>query len=413
MALRVAVQALGVGSNILLARALGPFGKGVYAYVLSLMELVAEPGAGLTSAVSRQYGKLALPREAVLRAALRIWLAVAASLVGGIAIFASLFPAQRPLWALAVAIPCGLFGQISSGVFLADSRVRTVNTQVLIVNAGSAVAIVALVALHRIDLAAALGVWAAAYVLSALYSIHVLRAAPERPAPESPESRSGALIREQLRFAGRVSAGNIAALLNARIDLFLLLALSGPRAAGVYSVALGIAELLWQLGKALALTTYGRVATAGDCEAAALTAKCSRYAIAFVALGALAVAPLATPAVSLVYGPAFASAGPAVQMLLPGMIAFAAQPLIGNYFVQQRGEPGVPLAVNLLSSVVCAAVSLVTIPRFGIAGAAAATSASYILSFAVAGLWFVRSSNVPLRRLVFLNRADIAEALTW
>ena len=62
-----------------------------------------------------------------------------------------------------------------------------------------------------------------------------------------------ARVRAQLGFAGRVSAGNLIALLNGRIDLFLVLALRGPRAVGVYSIALGISELLWQFSKALAL----------------------------------------------------------------------------------------------------------------------------------------------------------------
>jgi Na+-driven multidrug efflux pump len=111
--------------------------------------------------------------------------------------------------------------------------------------------------------------------------------------------------------------------------------------------------------------------------------------------------------VPLVYGPQFAQAGLVARILLPGIIAYSMMPTLANFFSQQLGQPRIPLIFSSLSTVLCAAITVVTLPRLGILGGAFATSISYVLAFGVAAAYFVRRTHIAPLRLFTFSRSDL------
>ncbi|HZZ65756.1 MAG TPA: hypothetical protein VFE17_09680, partial [Candidatus Baltobacteraceae bacterium] len=102
--LRLITQALTVGAGIIIARSLGPAGKGIFTYASTVLVLLVTLGGGASAAVSRQYGRLQVPRGVVYAGMMRFFYVVClpvSLLLAAVAIFVH----QPALIAPAVAFP--------------------------------------------------------------------------------------------------------------------------------------------------------------------------------------------------------------------------------------------------------------------------------------------------------------------
>jgi O-antigen/teichoic acid export membrane protein len=199
----------------------------------------------------------------------------------------------------------------------------------------------------------------------------------------------------------------LAVLLNFRIDVFLIIFILGQSALGIYSVGLGIGELLWQLSRPIVTASFGRIARGTEEKGAEATATAMRHSFALAVLAAILIFFLAPPVIPLVYGSAFAPAVMVTWLLLPGIVAYSIMGALSTFFSQQLGEPRLPLLFRLISIVICAVVTVLTLPRLGIAGGAIATSLSYLISFGLAATYFVRRTAIRPRRLFLLAKSDL------
>jgi|SRR5579872_83020 len=399
---RIATQSAGVLTGILLARALGPYGKGLFTYVGTLLSVLQTIGSGQSAAVSWQYGRRKRPSGSVLRATLVVlaWATIViSSVLLGIALFV---PGQRVLIAVAIAAPFAFLAQIALGFFLADGKVTTCNIQSFITPFGFLAALSATYFLIHGGIATALALWVLAVACSAVYSVVMLR-----PYFRNAGENYRSLVREQLFFGGRVSANAVVSLLNFRIDVFIVLFMLGAKALGVYSIAIGAGELMWQLSRPLGVSAFRRINSGTTKDAIYITAKCVRHSLLMVSAACVLLYFVAPFGITLVYGKAFAGAVPAVRVLLPGIVAYSMNPFFNGFFTQHRGRPGLPLAISTLSTLICALMTIATIGYLGIVAGALATSVSYTAAFLVNMFLFIRDTGISLKDLFKFGRDDI------
>ena len=164
------------------------------------------------------------------------------------------------------------------------------------------------------------------------------------------------------------------------IDIILLQTLVDSEATGLYKAALIVAEFLWFVPFALQLVllhsaselwAQGRIE-----EVSEIASRAARYTLFFTLLLTIGIAALAEPFVRLYFGTPFTPAVLPLVLLLPGALGFAiARPIFA--IGQGRGKlrplivaTGAAASINLV-------LNLALIPRFGMAGAAVATSIGY------------------------------------
>ncbi len=310
-------------------------------------------------------------------------------------------PGQRPLIAVAVALPFCLLAQAALGFFLADGDLRTCNIQATITSMGMLLGLLVAYFIFHLGLAATLIVWVA-IILTAIYSgIKVL------PYFGTVTDNVAALIKQQLSFSARVSANAVVALLNFRIDVFIILYMLGAKALGVYSIAIGAGELMWQVNRPLGLSAFQRINSDSREDAIYVTAKCVRHSLVMVATGCILIFFIAPPLITLVYGRAFAGAGPALRALLPGIIAYSMTPFFSGFFTQQMGRPNITLTISLMSTALCAIFTIATIKHFGIVGGALATSISYAAALIVNLFLFRRETGLSVCSMFTFRPDDV------
>lgn len=402
-AARIASQAFSVVGAIVVARMLGPSGKGVFSYAGTVLAMLQMANAGQAAAISWQYTRKGRSPSELLRAMVRILAVIAIPVCVILAITGVFARDQQALLAVALALPFALFAQSSTGFFLADGDVRMVNVQQIIIGVVSVGAYIPALIYAHAGLPVLFGIWVCGYVAGAVYSAVCLR----RYAHQGDASPGAPIVKEQLSYGGQVGLNAAVSFLNFRIDVFIILFMLGQTALGVYSIGIGIGEMLWQLSRPMVTASFGTISRGTEREAANTTAACMRHSFVLVLLASVVVFFAAPPLLPLVYGPQFAQAGLVARVLLPGIIAYSMMPTLGTFFSQRLGQPRTPLIFSSMSTVICAVMTVLLLPHFGIVGGAVATSVSYSIAFAAAVTYFVRRTRIGPRRIFTLTRGDL------
>jgi len=385
--------------SILVSRTLGPEGRGIYVIPGITAAFFATLFAGLSTAVSS-----VMLKENAGRGALRAGLIAAVPLVaiGSIAAAASAI-AMHVAWAApyaAAVLPFMALSAIVNGYGYGIRRVRAVA-------AFSMAAPLVTLCLLAVGLFTfgfsphvAIPMWFAANALVGLSGFTVMlwssRALPRVRVPTWPF----------LTYALRVGATGLISMLNYRVDLYIVAALTPHRDLGFYTTAISAAETLLVAAQVASIVTVPHIGSLSREEAAELTARCVRNNLIFVGTCGIAAAVIAPYAVSLLYGAAFMPAVTPLRILLCGIVPWSAASMISSYFTLNGRKPQVALTTAAGSALACAAISLVLVPRMGITGAAIATTVTYSLSVLVMVAYFSRQTRIPIAQILLFQSDD-------
>ena len=141
-------------------------------------------------------------------------------------------------------------------------------------------------------------------------------------------------------------------------------------------------------------------------DAGRIAAVLTRTTIAVTVVTAIPAFILGPWLVRFVYGSAFADAGVALRLILPGIVAYSVVAVLSRYIVG-RGRPGTSTLIMIAGLAVNIAANVVLIPAHGISGAAAASSISYVVTAALTLVVFHRLSGRGWRETLVIRRSDI------
>ena len=400
LAARIAVVVLGLASLVLVAR-LGPLVQGAFALFVAIESGLLALGSGLGLLLAREasqrHGALPAARVRQLLGVAVLLGLLAALLLAGWSALARAEP-YRHLWLLALAAPALLLMPTATGLWMGQGRLLALNLPQV---AAPALVVLALMlggSLVESQVIWVLAAWVLAKVLVGLAAgaAAALGTARPLPAPETPLTPPS----QAMRFVLLIGLANIVSLLNFRATLFLVERAQGLAAAGVYSVAVQVAELLWLLSSAVTVSAYQRIGAPDAARAAQITLRAVRINL----LATLTAAPLlglaAWWALPRVLGAAYADALLPLLLLLPGVAGYAAASSLSAWFTHQRGRPQWAAGIAGLSLLLTLLIAAFAVPRYGAAGAAVATSAAFLIAIGVALRSFLRDAGLPWRALV-------------
>ncbi len=198
----------------------------------------------------------------------------------------------------------------------------------------------------------------------------------------------------------------MAQFLNYRLDVFLVGFFLSPAAIGHYAAATVLAEMLWEIPHAIRTVLLYQVAASERDDAVRMTARVSRIIVVFIGALCLITAIISRPLVGVIFGSAYLPAAAALVALMPGIWALSVGKLLAIHLAA-RGRPEVGTMGAILSLVITVALDIWLIPRWGIVGAAVASSTSYALSTLVILAAFLRDTTLRLGDVTAINREDI------
>jgi len=388
----VAKLALGLGLFVLIARVLGPEGNGVYSVSVLLPTLLATfLNLGIVPANVYHVGRGDVSVETAYRTSLVLWgtLSLLGLSVGSLIILfgsESLFPGISTLllWVTLFSFPWVLMEKLLLGFLQAMQDFKRYNVVMLVAPSLTLSLAFLLVWGFEFGPLGAVIAFGSGYVLAsgaAGYAVRVHLDGQEE------EESWWKYTRACLGYGWKAHLSNVLAFVNYRADLYLVNFFVSPVAAGVYVIAIRIAERMWILSSAVSTVILPRLSEMHTAEAKRkyLTPLISRWMLLASLAACLGLGVVAEPLVRLLFGSAYTPAVPVLLWFLPGIVVGSFARILAND-VAARGRPELNLYTSLVVVLVNILANVMLIPRYGIVGGAFATSLAYSLN-GVLKLW--------------------------
>ena len=202
-------------------------------------------------------------------------------------------------------------------------------------------------------------------------------------------------LRSQLSYGARVAVGNVADMMTARLDQALLVVMVPSGDLGLYAVAVTAAGVSSPLASSLSLALFPELRRDDSDEA---RRRRSARALAAVLVSSTVVAGVLAISgpwlLAWLFGSSFAPAAAPLRLLLLGQIANdATHPLTARLMAANR--PGVASQASTIAAILMVAGLGLLVPRFGINGAAAITTLSYLARFCFVAIAVHRRPSSP------------------
>lgn len=218
---------------------------------------------------------------------------------------------------------------------------------------------------------------------------------------------NGAVLWQMLRLGCVYALALFSITLNYRIDIALLSTWSTINAVGVYSVATNVGELLWYLPGVLVPLIFSRSANAGGSGHIENLARIVRYGFPASCLMAAGFGIAGLYLIPLFYGIEFSASSHALIFLLPGLTAMILFKLL-NADLAGQGDPVLALYAMVPGVLINVVLNYFLIPPFGASGAAVASTISYLGAAFLFLMGYTHKRDVTLKYLFRYTRDDLA-----
>ena len=401
---------LSLGSILIVARELGPEGRGHVALLTAVALLLGNLAtAGVQEANANFAAKDPSTRRALATNSLLLALVLGAIAAGALALLLWAVPdavgddtSRKLLWATVAFVPLIILEIYLLYLAQADYAFVVTNLAMLLAPAVAFTGNALFALTDVLTVRNAIAVWLAGQAASTTLLVWFVA----RRLAGFGRADLG-LARRSLGFGLRAYVGRVMQLGNYRLDQWLLGAISGTRALGLYSVAVAWAEALWYLPTALAAVQRPDLVRSDTRTAGERAARVFRGSILVTAISAVLMIALAPFLCTVIFGELFRDSVGQLRVLVLGAFGMVAAKLLGNALVA-RGRPGlqsVAVGVGFIGTV---ALDVLLIPPFAGMGAAIASSVAYTAGGATMAVIFVRLLGPRYRDLV-PSRSDV----TW
>ena len=407
------VNVLGLVNSVLLARWLGPEGRGALAAAFLWPGLLIYLSSMGLIVATMYFSSLPNSRPAiVLNNAFLMGLALsAATLPIGYLVMPWLLKSQASAvvkasqWYLLV-IPLSLFTQFGLGVLQGRLRIVELNWLRTIVPAGYLLGTLSLLWSGRLTIISIVVLHLFLNLVALITTLLVLARSGIYPGLET-DIRLG---KRMLWYGLRTHVGQVSGLANLNLDQALIAAWLAPTYLGLYVTAVSSAGLLQIFAGSVQTVSMPGIAKKESRAASRdlLRLVFRRYWLVSILIVVVIAVALPT-IVPLVFGGRFRPAvWPAEVLLLASLFKGAEQVLGGG--AGALGNPWLGSKANLAALVITVGLLYALLPALGIMGAAIATAAAYLVELSVVLYGLHRAHAISPISLFRVSRTNMAEA---
>jgi len=396
---------VGLVISVVTARALGPEGRGEYNLLILIITTLTTlfnfgiPGSNTYFVAQKKIEKGKLMRASFFIA---VWLSLFSFLLlyilYRIDYLRYLFPVDRLTTTMVVSfaiIPIVFFNVFAQGIIVGENKIYLNNYIYLGSQTTQAATLAVAYALGILSVQLAIALFAVSNLVSFVIIGVSYRSTFLAFASHKMEWRE---YKQLLVFSTPLQLGNIIQFLNYRLGAFIVNFFLGAASVGLFFMALNLVEILWLLSTSMAAVLLPTVAAQHE-HSKMISVKAAAASFALTLAAAALALPIAPFAIVHLFGKDFAGSVTPFLILLPGITIFSVTNVLAAYMTGM-GKPGLNTAISFVALIITVVLNVELIPRYGISGAAVASSVSYIiLSFLTLGV-FVKLSGLTWRESV-------------
>ncbi|MBT9315660.1 oligosaccharide flippase family protein [Leptothoe spongobia] len=385
------IRQLGAGvlqlfTVIVIARSLGPEGNGQFAIALLLPTILYQFLAmGMPTANAHFISSNNVSVRTAFDTSVRwfTFLVPVGLAIGALSIWlagSQWFPgvASNTLWLALAIYPILLLQVFLVSIFQGLQNFKAYNIVLLLQPAIALVLSLALVAIGLGNVTAMM----AAYLVGALVALAAsyLMLYHQLYRTASIDSEIQSYGQRIIRYALKSHLGIALAFFNYRVDVYLLNLLGDTAGTGLYVIATQMVEKLWLLSAAVGVVMLPLLSQLASEEEKRrkLTPLMYIFVLSLTGLAGIATGILAVPIISMLFGADYADSALVMQLLLPGVVAWSGARVLAHD-IAARGKPELNIYMNLGVLLINVIGNILLIPKYGMSGAAVATTVAYIL----------------------------------
>lgn len=397
-------------STIFLARVLGPSGKGALSLIL-LIPTFAFTFASLGIHQANIYflgqhkdKSHAIISNATIFAlltgglfAILVWI-----LRGTIASWLSLGPYISALGLSCLLFPLVLANNLFINILIGQKRFKERNVAYIINSSLNLLLIILLVYFWRIGVLGGVLSLTIAIFLATLYSFLKVT----RNNLPSFSSTDFSLFKKTATYGVKSQLGNIFQVFNYRLDMFFVNYFLGVAGVGIYSIAVGMGELLWYISTVTGTILFPMVSNDFQKHDDQYISSVCRKTSILMASGALAILLTGWFLIPLFFGEKFIPSVTPLAILLPGIVAIGIHKVL-IFALMGKGYPQYMSYSGFITLTFTVVLDLVLIPMLGVPGAALASTLSYIICTICTSYWYMKTTQLSWAEIIIPRKEDV------
>ncbi len=214
-------------------------------------------------------------------------------------------------------------------------------------------------------------------------------------------------VKDLLKYSSLSHLSNIITFINYRADILLINFFMTPIAVGVYTVTIRLVEKLWIFSQSSSTVILPRLSSLkNENNSVALTLFVGKLVLYVTALSALGFFLLGEWLIVLLFSDKYSESFTAVPYLLPGIVIGSISRIFSNSLAGMN-KPQINFYTSLITLSINITLNLLLIPKYGLIGAATATSTAYILSSLIKISIYCRITHTSFFSVFILNKEDV------
>jgi len=402
---------LGIASSVIIARVLGPKGKGVYSLVILLPTLlITFTNIGISSASIFYIGQKKYDLKEVLgnNIIFALIISIFAILIGLIIVFFfenKLFPNIKTGYLLLslCLIPFQFFFTFLINILLGLQKIKKYNFISLIRTVVFLFLATILLIIFYFGINGAI----IAQVLSFFIAGIILFRQTNNISGGISFCLNKQYFKDSFSYGIKVYLGSMLTFLHLRIDIFLINYFLNPTAVGFYSIAVGISEKLWLISQSAGIILFPKVSSESDKKKLKkFTPLVCRNILFITFISTILFFFVAQWLILFLYSKSFFYSILPFRILLVGTMAVSGSRILAND-LSGRGKPIINAYLNAASVTLNIILNIIWIPMWGIKGAAWATSVSYTFVFLSRTIVYSKISGNKIQDIIFIKKSDL------
>jgi O-antigen/teichoic acid export membrane protein len=377
---RIILIVFSLMTSVIIARSLGPEGRGLYALALTIGVL----GIQLTNLGLHSSNTFYVARDSNLLAPLMgNSLLISFSLGGLCAViiglvfyaFPEMAPVQGPILYMALAwIPFGLAYLLNQNLILGIQETRSFNKLEIYNKAISIVLIIAVILSGWVTPSSLFATSFLSLLICFIWTFHILGKHLSRPI-----KLSKSIFGKYLPYGIKAYFSSLVGFLLLRMDLLMVDQILGKREAGLYDIAIGMSEMIYLFPLVVSTLLFPKLSAITDLrEKWDLSKNVGKAMLAIMAVICCVGAVLAQPLISILYGNPFLACVPAFIFLIACKFTMAVHSIFNN-FIASIHVPWAIIPISILILGINIFLNLFWIKTYGIAGAAFSSIVCFVL----------------------------------
>ncbi len=377
---RVLLIVFSLATSIIVARSLGPEGRGLYALAMIIGILgVQFTNLGLHS--SNTYYVARDPN--LLSPLMGNSLLVSFSMGGLCAVIVGLIfhafpeipPIHGPLLIIALVwIPFGLAYLLNQNLVLGIQDIRSFNKLEIYNKAISIILIVAVVLSGWVSPSSLFATSFLALLVCFIWSFNILNKRIARPV-----HLSKSLFRRHLPYGIKAYLGSLVGFLLLRIDMLMINQILGKKEVGLYDIAVNMSDMIYLFPMVVSTLLFPKLSGITHIgEKWKLSKNTGIVMLIIMAVICIGVAVLAHPIIHLLYGKPFIGCVPAFIFLIICKFLMAANSIFST-FIASIYVPWTTIPFNFSTLGINIVLNFYWIEKYGIVGAAMSSIVCFLL----------------------------------